>query len=183
MPIGIVSDDDFDLEIDRLGSKESADIVDMKVGRGNGNGNTPASLRKVIGETAITDGNGEAKELVKQLGGEVSDSSVSAYKNGATSTATYNEPNQELVEHVDRTKEIITGKAKARLISALTHITNEKLEVTRVKDLSGVAKDMSAVIKNMEPSSEKIGEDNTRFVFLVPHRREERSFEVIDVKE
>lgn len=180
MAIGIVSESDFDNE---LGENDSASarIEELKIGRGNKNA-TPKSLRNVISETAITEGNPAAKELVKSIGGEISQSSISAYKNSSTSTASYHEPNPGLEDHNEQTHREIAAKARDRLVAAMESITPDKLEAAKVRDASGVAKDMSSIIKDMEPSVEKDVE-RVQFVLLVPPLRQEESFEVIDVKE
>jgi len=183
MAIGIVSESDFDDELSNSGEGESASarIEDLKIGRG-GKSATPESLRKIISETAIQEGNPAAQELIKSIGGDISQSSISAYKNSATSTATYHEPNSGLENHNEKTHREIAAKSRKILLDAMESITPEKLEAAKVRDASGVAKDMSGIIKDMEPSVEKDVE-RVQFVLLVPPLRKEESFEVIDVKE
>lgn len=179
MPIGIVSDADFESELSNVGS---AKIEDLKVGRGPKNA-TPESLRKVISDTAIKSGNGEAKELVNLLGGEISPSSVSAYKHGATSTATYHEPDKELQEHNDNVREKITTRARLVALAALEEITPEKLEGAKLREISGVAKDMTGIIRDLESPADNDGQKGVQFTFYMPPKKEESFFEVIDVKE
>ena len=179
MPIGIVSDADFQSELSNVGS---AKIEDLKVGRGPKNA-TPESLRKVISDTAIKSGNGEARELVNLLGGEISQSSVSAYKHGATSTASYHEPDKGLKEHNDNVKEKITKRARLVALAALDEITPEKLERAKLRDISGVAKDMSGIIKDLESPDKDDSQKGVQFNFYMPPKKEESFFEIIDVKE
>lgn len=184
MSMGIVNDEDFDCEINKLSKQQSAEIISMpEKGRGDGNKAVPESLKKIIGETNELDGRQEALSIARMF--DISDSSVSAYANGATSTTTYNEPNTDLKNHIDTTKERIKSKARSRLFNALKHITEDKLKDAKVRDVSGVARDMAAIIRDMEP--EKGSNDNGRqapqFVFYAPQFRDERSFDVIHVKE
>jgi hypothetical protein len=71
------------------------------------------------------------------------------------------------------------------MASALSAITQEKLDYTDARDLSGIAKDMSAIIKNLEPPqiAGNNSEVNQQFVIYAPTFRREESFDVIDVKE
>ncbi len=182
MPMGIVSDSDFDLESDRLTPKsKTAEIVEIEKGRGKGNVEVPNPLRNIIGETAITEGRKDAIELAKQFG--ISPSSVSAYTQGATSTSSYEErPNREVI---GKTKEKISLRAKSKLMKAMRYITDEKLEGTNAKDLAGVAKDMSAIVKNMEDNdkSPKNQTNGPTFVFYSPQFKKEEHFDVVAAKE
>lgn len=185
MGMGIVSDDDFDSELSNSQIKSSPNkpqINTIEKGRGNGNVAVPDSLRKIIGETNELDGRKEALALGQKFG--ISPSSVSAYANGATSTSSYDKPKEEIVNHIDRAKERITSKARAKLFGALKHMTDDKLQTATVKDLSGVAKDMSVVIKNMEPDNEQSKANNGKtFVIYAPQFKKEESFDTIVVKE
>lgn len=181
MGMGIVSDSDFENELKRNQTNPRPEIKDINRGRGNGNVEVPDSLRKVIGETAITDGRTEATELAKQFG--ISPSSVSAYSNGSTSTSSYaDQPNKS---HIDETKERISRKARSKLMLAIGNITKDKLSVANVKDLAGVAKDMSAIIKNMEPDKPQgtVNNNGPQFVIYAPQYKKEEHFEVVHAKE
>lgn len=178
MPLGIVSDTDFDKEIERHESFPIPTIIEIEKGRGH-NVETPEAIRAIIGETSITDGRQEALAIAKQWG--ISTSSVSAYANGATSTATYNKPNGELKNHINRTKERITSKARKNLFAALSHITTDKLAEGSLREVSGVARDMSSIIKDFEPDSNRNSNISAQFIFYTPKMRSEDSFDVIDV--
>jgi hypothetical protein len=172
MAMGIVSDEVFE--------KELLKIVEKKIpGRGNGNNAIPESLRKLIGENAIEEGSGTTKELTRALG--ISDSSLSAYKVGATSTVSYHNPDKELLSHVDKARERIVKKARNRLVQSLNHITDEKLADEKPRDLAGIAKDMSVIIKNFEPAHEE-GKRAQSLIIFAPQFMEKDNFEVIDVQ-
>jgi predicted transcriptional regulator len=169
MPLGIVSDEEFTKEIE---------AIHKPIIRGRGETKeTPEVIREVIAEEAII-GDSTQKEIADAFG--VSPASVSAYKNGATSTASYNEPDNRLQKHNDKVRNAIVGTARSRLIEALQNITPDKMKEAKLRDIASVAKDMSSVIHNMEPqiSNTQIG---AQFVFHVPKPRQESDYEVIDV--
>ncbi len=187
MPMGIVSDDDFVKERDNSSpdrrplERPSATIVDTNRGRGVGNVEVPDSLRRIIGETSVTDGPQQAIELGKQFG--LSRSSVSAYANGSTSTSSYDEtPNRTVIQSA-RNK--ITRKAMGKLSLALRSLTPETIASAKAKDIAGIAKDMSAVIRAMEEKSSGEGEKNNgpTFIFYSPQTRKEETFDVVFTKE
>lgn len=192
MPMGIVSDREFDSELSNVKQDDSkpnipvqnAEIIDAPSrGRGENNNQVPDGLRKLIGEESATNGRQSAVELASSFG--ISPSSVSAYGVGANSTSTYNErPNQS---HINESKIKVQKRARNKLMSALSYITKDKLEVTNAKDLAGIAKDMSAVIKNMEPESEKKpngdNPNSPTFVFYAPQFRKEENYEIVTAKE
>src|SRR5262245_36957468 len=178
MPMGIVSDSDFAKEIARNQTTvKQPEIINLPTkGRGS-NPEVPDSLRKIIGETSITDGRQEAIDLAASFG--ISPSSVSAYSQGATSTATYaDRPNQS---HIDESKLKIARRARNKLMLAIGGITKDKLDVTKARDLAGIAKDMSAVIRNMEPEKPQTTNNNSgpTFVVYAPQFRKEEHFETV----
>lgn len=204
MAMGVVSDSDFNAEAHNLNivsplknpsNKSQVSIVDEnrpKVveapiepiekgerGRGN-NPHVPNSLRNLIGQTAITDGRSEALQLAKNLG--ISSSSVAAYTHGATSTASYDDRVNQPV--IGKAKERIAKKARHTLLRAINAITEDKLTAAKARDLAGIAKDMSAVMKNMEdadPSAEK-AKNAPAFVFYTP-KVEQETFDMVKAKE
>jgi predicted transcriptional regulator len=211
MPIGLVSDADFLLEIARsvpgghikpvnpptpraiepevvepIAHPVVAEILPLeKAGRKSGDTNVPESLRKVIGEEAVINGRASALSLAKDFG--VSPSSVSAYTKGATSTASINSPVKDLIGHINKSRQRAITRAQNTLNGALGAITQEKLDFTDAKDLSSIAKDMSVVIKNLEPPQLPQVDPSTistpQFTIYAPHFRDERTFETIVVKE
>src|SRR5678809_543974 len=126
MAMGIVSDDDFKREITKVlpslpvpPSSPTATIKPINNGgRNEGDVNVPESLRKVLGETAQTEGRKAALNLALSLG--ISDSSVSAYSNGANSTNEYGAPKSpKLRNHIKSARERIAAKAKNKLSATL----------------------------------------------------------------
>jgi hypothetical protein len=65
------------------------------------------------------------------------------------------------------------------LLSAIEAITPEKINEAKLRDIASVAKDMSAVIKNMEPSVEA-DTARTQFIFYAPQQKEESHYKVIE---
>lgn len=172
MAMGIVSNEEFEKEI------EKGKILPLQRGRGS-NPQVPESLRKIIGENAIEEGSKETKVMTQALG--ISDSSLSAYKNGATSTASYHNP--QFKDHIDKARNRIVKKARNRLVASLNAITPEKLKDETPKDLAGIAKDMSAIIKNMEPDKGVGDVAPKALIIFAPQMIREEKFEVIDVQE
>lgn len=193
MAIGVVSDDEFFAEfqpktVDTESSKESSHpdaliIEKTHKGRQEGDNNVPDSLRQIIGETAVIDGRQEALALASQFG--ISPSSVSAYANGATSTKSYDTPAKSIISHINKSRKRAIKKASLTLNSALEAITQEKLDYADADKLSGIAKDMSVIIKNLEPKVESSPEQTNQpqFVIFAPQFRKEETFEIINVQE
>lgn len=179
MALGIVSDEIFESQVP---SKEpdSVEIVSIKgPGRRPGDKEVPGSIRKIIGDTAIESGNSEAREMAQFFG--LNPQAVSTYKNGATSLATYNKPDRELKNHLNRTKERITRKAAKGIRRAFDNLTDEKLADATAPELASVIRSFSSVIKDMSVSDEvEADKSNVQFVFFTPPLKQEDSFEVIE---
>lgn len=190
--MGIVSDSDFTSEAESLSKPKvntvpiiqpqiSGVVTDINRGRGNGNVGVPDSLRRIIGETAISDGRQEALSLGNNFG--ISPSAVSAYTQGAKSTASYDErPNQSAIVSA---KERIARSARNKLRSALSALTPEKIAEAKAVEISTIAKNMAGVIKTMEPDKPFNGEGSgsPTFILYAPQFRREEDFEVVYAKE
>ena len=173
MPMGIVSDDDFDLAI------QQTKVVDIKRGRGEGRIAVPDMIREEAAKSAIN-GEGTGKDIARAFG--ISESSLSAYKVGATSTTTYNEPDDDLVKKILGHKERISKKAVRTALAALKEITPQKLEGVKARDLASIAKDMTSVIRDMEPKSDQPNQqNNVQFVFMAPRVKSIDEYPVINV--
>lgn len=191
MSIGLTSNDEFELELARLSGKRvsSTPISEVQIvdkpskGRSDGDVNVPDSLRKIIGEDAVINGRQSALGLAKSFG--ISPSSVSAYAKGATSTTSYNSPKSSIISHINKSRVRAIKRASTTLNSALGSITQDKLDYTDAKDLAGIAKDMSVIIKNLEPQqvNEVQSDKGPQFVIYAPQFKSEQSFEVITVNE
>ena len=197
MAIGVVSDDEFDEEMNKSNSSNwskaiksvppseiiTPEIVEIKhKGRQENDVNVPDSLRQVIGETNELEGRKSAIALAKEFG--ISSSSVSAYANGATSTKTYDTAKSSIIDHINRSKERISKKARRNLNLALENITPEKIAAAKLRDISGIAKDMAGIVKDMEPNTNQTEAANKpQFVFYSPQFKKEEHFDVIVVKE
>jgi hypothetical protein len=178
MAMGVTSDDDFDNELAKLNNNNDkvAKVVNINVGRGAGNNQVPESLRKVIAEDANL--GTPAKELSDIYG--VSKQSVDAYAHGATSCATYNTPNTPLRSHINSVKERVVRKASRSLINSLNTITPESLKDIGPVKAASVARDMSTIIKNMEPEVDNDGVVNNNIIFYAPRLKTEDEFEYIN---
>jgi len=203
MSVGLVDDNEFEFELLRGKEKVikpsgSSKLVEIPTdahspayevltprGRKEGDVNVPDSLRKIIGETSVIEGRAAALSLASEFG--ISASSVSAYAKGATSTTSYDKPKPSIIEHINKSRRRAVSKASKTLNAALGSITQEKLDYADVKDLSTIAKDMSVIIKNLEPPPEVVTSDDKpkgpQFVIFAPSFRKEEQFDVITVNE
>ena len=201
MPMGIIPDDLFDLEIDRV-SSANASLEKESDGSANASLETPDATRALINE--IKRGRPEgSKEISPELREEIarhalefgnqsalanypiSQSSVSAFKTGKTSLSA-EEPDLSLLESVNKTKRKLHQKASARLDMALENVTEDKLAKANLKDLAAIMVATSAVVKNMEPEAPPIQNANNQqvnFVFFAPKVKDEAVFETINVSE
>lgn len=192
MPIGLVSDELLERELANLNGSGSINTNQSEVqvidipsrGRNEGDVNVPDSLRKIIGEDAVINGRQSALNLASSFG--ISASSASAYARGATSTTTYNTPSKSIIGHINKSRARAIKKAGKVLDGALNAISQEKLDYADPKDLSAIAKDMSVIIKNLEPEKESSDSNESRgpqFVIFAPQFRKEESFDIINVNE
>lgn len=192
MPLGIVSDDEFDMEVERVspntrvrsngnGSKIEAEIKEIQgPGRVGGEKNIPQAVRQLIGISAIEDG---SLELAKKFG--VSSVTANHYANGVISP---NYPNtsqsqQQLKNVTDSVRDRIATKARAKLLNALKHITDEALKGSRPRDLAGIAKDLAVVANTVEPERTETVTQGPTFLVYAPQIRKEEYFETIRVNE
>lgn len=186
MAMGYVTDSDFEAELSRLNgeSKSSVQTIVKDIpskGRKEGDNNVPESLRKIIGENAIEEGSTATKELSRMFG--ISDSSVSAYKNGATSTSSYHTGQPELKSHMKQVSERIGKLANSKLMKAIKSITDEKLTNAKARDLAGIAKDLSLVARNTNPSENESNARPPVFVLHSPQFKDERTYQTLVVNE
>lgn len=201
MPLGIITDEQLNKEIGKIPSKinsndinrieselikdkikdaikdSSFKVVDIKRGRGNVL-EIPNEIRALVAEEVIN--GAPAKQIAKSFG--ISESSISAYKHDATSTTTYDKPNDSLKKSNDSVRDVITDKARGRLMSALDAITDENISSAKVKDIASIAKDMSVIVKNMEPERTQ-NVQNTQVIIYKPRMRDEDEFDVITINE
>jgi hypothetical protein len=178
MALGILSDEDLEKELNKTNSPKGEVRDSPNKGRGD-KLETPESARKLISELAIN-GN-DVNQISEEFG--ISLSSISAYKNGANSTASYNQPDEKLRSHTNLVRDRIVKRARRKLNLALENITEDKLANAKVRDLSGIAKDMSQVIRNMEPDEDPKIANNNQFIFMVPAMAKEDKYPIIDVSE
>ena len=183
MGMGIVSDVELEKEISNTIPQSSPNInILPERGRGQGNLGVPESLRKIIGEESEINGRKSALDLARTFG--ISPSSTSAYAHGSNSTSSYNSSDKDLKEHITEAKEKISKRARSKLMLALNSLSPDKMKDLKATDASSVAKDMSVIIKNMEPPKQE-GQvvNGPQFVFYAPQFSKEESFDFIEIKE
>lgn len=184
--MGIINDELLEKEIANcvrpIIVKKPEVIKEEDAGRNNGDRNVPAPLRALISESAQIDGRASGLELAKQFG--ISSSSVSAYSREVNSTNQFNKPQApQIKNHVDRIKKNISKKARGVLRNALDEITSDKLAESKATELASIAKSMSSIITEMEPSAERQDSNIPQIVIYAPQIRSEQSFEFIQVNE
>jgi len=184
--MGVVSDADFEAELENSGIEElttEVSVEDIKKGRGEGTKEVPEEIRELAGKSLIN-GEGTGKEVAAAYG--ISASSASAYKVGAHSTTTYHQPDASLAAKLSSHKSKISKKASSRLLSALNNITPDALATVKPRDLAAIAKDMASIVKDMEPPpppASVSANQNVQFVFMAPKVRDVEDYKVIDVNE
>lgn len=183
MPLGIVSNEDFESALnDSIKAPEIK--IEIEKGRGKGTTEVPELIREIVSEDAIQNGNQSAlnEGLAKFF--QVSASSVSAYKNDATSTKTYHEPNKDLKKSNNRVKKVIVGKARRVMQASLDAITDDKLEGSKATDLSVIARNMAGIIRDMEPAEKKEVSQAAQIVIYKPQMQfNENNYETVHLPE
>jgi len=86
---------------------------------------------------------------------------------------------------LNKTRQRITKRAAGKLYKSLGVIDDESLEKLSALEASTVAKNMSAIIKNMEPPDAKGGTtvNGPVITFYAPHLVREEVFETIQLNE
>lgn len=144
MSILIVNDEEFEAERKKFENKEDSFVVhEINHGRNENDTNVPQPIRELIVEDALEGATAESLSKIYN----VSPSSVSAYKNGATSTASYRQKNSKLIAAKDR----VSNRAYNRLNEALKALGTKNLSDEKPKDIASIAKDMATVAEKMSP--------------------------------
>lgn len=144
-------------------------------GRKEGQLNLDDERRAEIAFLAHT--SGLSKEEVSALTG-ASVSQVGAYKRGATSSTDSKNSNEPLAEVVEGIKNQVSNAAQNKLMLAIEALTGEKISGAKARDIAGIAKDMSSIMKNMTPDGPLI--QNNKVLIYQPRLREEDDFVTIE---
>lgn len=182
MAMGIVSDQDYEKELQQNGERlqqGSTNIQKIELGRPPNKTEVPEIIREEAAKSIIN-GEGTAKQVSEAFG--ISQSSLSAYKVGATSTASYNSPDPTLLDKINDHKLRTSSKARKVLMRALAEITDDKLTAVKPRDLAAIAKDMSSIVQDMEPRQVQ-SNSSVQFVFMAPRVKELSDYRIIDVKD
>jgi hypothetical protein len=199
MAMSVVAQFEFEQELLKLGlsnpSKEShpqieevkgvppnkedlAKVELIERGRPLGKTEVPQSVREFIATESLS--GTPAKELTELL--DISPSSISAYKVGATSTSSYHKPDPPLDNHVKKLKIAIATKARGKLLEAIDSLTSDKISNAKAKDISSIAKDMAAVVRHLDDKEgDESNKPQVQFVFFAPKVKDESSFPIIEV--
>jgi len=182
MSIGIVTESEFTSELEKFtpsANKPNQTTIHEQIehGRNKHDNNVPNELRKSIQDDVM---NGVKSDVIEKVYG-ISSSSISAYKHGSTSTKSYHQPNSDLLTNRHDVKLRISSRAKSKLLLAIKHISEDKLQHAKVRDLAGIAKDMSTVVKNMDDNNVITGTNQQNFIFYAPRNKDSDSYEIIEV--
>jgi hypothetical protein len=149
-------------------------------GRPEGKGNIPDVVKKVIAEEFL---NGAShKEITAAF--NVSQPVTTASAKGLSNSSPGAEINPELKNHVVKIRNRIVRKASNKLTLALDQITQDKLNDLSPRDSSAIAKDMSQIIRNLEPEKEGGGKGNSaQFIYFAPQQKSLNDYDVVTVKD
>lgn len=173
MPMMVVGESDFELEVSRL----NVDYKTIEAGRGNGKVAVSGEVRKLIASEALA--GCSVEDIRKRY--DISASSISAYKVGATSTSSYHKPDKELADNNKVIKATISERAEGVILESIGLLTVERLAAAKARDIAGIAKDMSAVISNMKEGGNV--NNGVNITIMVPPVKSEEDFKVIDIGE
>lgn len=198
MPLGIVSNEEFESELTNSGIhpdaipptiSNSTDVIYeqpiieplKEAGRNEGDINVPHSVRKLIGDTATFNGRQDALQLASQFG--ISPASVSAYTNPANSALS--EANKFDIKHfLSKRRDKISKRAIGKLNMAISMISEDKLSECKAIELSQVAKNMASVVGTLNPPERETENKNpVQFHFYSPQVKNETHYEVITAKD
>jgi hypothetical protein len=187
MPLGVITEEELLAELN--GSKTTTEIpraldksiVDIpSVGRPADRPNIPDVVKKVIAEAKL-DG-ASNKELIAAF--NVSAPTINAASQGMSSSDKNATENPALTDHVKKVKTRIIKRASSKLMTALGEITPEKLSDCSARDNAAIAKDMSQIIRNMEPKEFGDGPKNAaQFIFMAPQQKPIDAYEVVTVQD
>ena len=157
----------------------------MGAGRMKDVSNVPQSLRKIIAEESVTNGNKSAKNLLSGLGTSLSDATISTYKSGNVSPSNgISVKDTDLLEYINQRKGKLGKKALNKLNLALLHLDEAKMSGLDAKELSGVAKDMAIIVDKMQPTKrdeEKVAP--VQFVIMAPQINTEAYYQTVKAKD
>lgn len=177
MPLGILSDDVFQRELEALTAGPVTAKIVPRIGQGSRGNEVPEVIRNLV---AVEANKGSKQtELAEAFG--IPQSSVSAYANAMTSAGA-EKKDEQLLQLVNDTRKDISKSARDKLHLALESITHGEIAEAPLKVKSQVAKDMSAIVKNLEPEVQQ-GVNVNFFEFHAPKMKDVNDYKVIDVTE
>ena len=174
MSLGLVDDIAFQEELARLsGAKKPDIIVKEREVRGK---EIPLEIKKLAAEDALNGGN--QHEIAKSYG--ITQPTVSAAENGMNATNTdVRKPNVDLLPFINTVKTKIVKRASSKVLKALDAITEEKIEGLSANKAAQLARDCTAIMKDMSVQESNNNQDNR--VQIVIHAPRERSIDEFEV--
>lgn len=171
MPIGIVSQTDYEKEIvnknidkDITTPARSGIVMDMPdKGRGN-KLETPEPIRALVAQEILS--GVSLRDVAREY--NISTSSASAYAHGATSTASYNQLDKKLNKKNNIFKDRIVRKAGRLAITALDSISPDDFRGASLREKSSVAQQMASVVRDMISDDRPIDDKKVQIVIYAP---------------
>jgi hypothetical protein len=176
MPLMIVTDDEFESEKNKYTGETRNELKRTIIEHGRGEKKeVPQVIREIVADCAI---NGEKPEVVSK-NFNVSPSSISAYKHGATSTSSYDQ------NHRVKTRDRIADKAQYKVLEALNCLTEEKIGNSKATEISSIAKDMASVFEKLSGKVNPEANDGPQVHLHLygPKQKSLDHYEVIDLNE
>lgn len=135
-----------------------------------GNVSKPKLTKKQKNEIALRARSGETQTTLAQEFG-VSQSAIGEIEQGRT----------KVDENFVQTRlDKIADVAMTKLLDSLGYMTPEKMEKAKVKELSGIAADMSRVVSNLRANEDEQGPKIVVQIYA-PELKKEGSYQTIDV--
>lgn len=158
--------------LERLQSPDNIIYHEHHLGKTKGAKDIPMPIKEVIAVVAQED---KLDDVAQAFG--ISRREVGYLKAGETSSG----PNETLKAAVDAKRLDAADKAIDILLTSL-EIIPTKLKGAKLKELSGVAKDMSVVAEAMRKKGLLEDSQQVSFHLHVPQQKELKDYEIVDVE-
>lgn len=162
-------------QIESHQNKPNLSVIAHKFrGRTKGRKNVPEFLRPVIAAAGELSG---IEETAKAF--ELSRPSVSTMKHGKVTYCDTTRENKEMKSKTELILDKVNENAADRILKSISYITDEKLENSKVSDLSTVAANMARIIEKTNPKKQE-AQVGTQILIYAPSLKQENQFEIVE---